>query len=170
MPLLKPVPIEINTSGKSLDALLEDGALDAVLGASLPASLGRNPDILRLFPDFQAVEKDYYRRTKIFPIMHLVAIRKELHEKHPMLAASLYDAFGRAKERALARMHSTGALRPMLPWLQVDLALNDEYFGGDPFAYGIEPNRPTFEALVQYMHEQGLIAKPIPLEELFVKV
>jgi 4,5-dihydroxyphthalate decarboxylase len=125
---------------------------------------------VRLFPDFQAVEQDYYRRTRIFPIMHLVAIRKELHEKNPALAPSLYDAFGRAKERALARMHETGALRAMVPWLQVDLAVNDAVFGGDPFAYGIEPNRATLEALVAYMHEQGLIAKPIPVEELFVTV
>jgi len=170
MPLLKPVAIETNNSGKSLDQLLEDGALDAVLGATLPRSLGRNPDIVRLFPNFQEVEKDYYRRTQIFPIMHLVAIRKDLYQEHPNLAQSLYDAFVRAKERALARMNQTGALRVMVPWLQVDLATNDELFAGDPFAYGIEPNRATLSALVTYMHEQAMISKPIPVEELFVKV
>lgn len=170
MPLLKPVPIEVNRSGKSLDQLLEDGSLDAVIGASLPPSFGKNPDIVRLFPDFRAVEQAYYRRTRIFPIMHLVAIRKELYAQHPALARNLYDAFERAKALALGRMHATGALRAMVPWLQADLDLNDEYFGGDPFAYGIEANRATLTALVDYMHEQGMISRPIPIEELFLKV
>ena len=170
MPLLRPVPIEINQSGKSLDQLLVEGSLDAVVGASLPPSLGRNPDIQRLFPNFHEVERDYYRRTKIFPIMHLVVIRKALYQRHPEMAASLYAAFNQAKERALGRMHDTGALRAMLPWMQADLEENDAVFGGDPFAYGIEPNRATLEALVTYMTEHAMIAKPMPIEELFVKV
>ena len=169
-PLLKPVPIEINETGKSLSELLEQGEIDALAGATLPEGLGRNPDIQRLFPDFPKVEKDYYRRTRIFPIMHLVALRRDVYEKHPFVAASLYRAFCESKRRALERMRFVGALRYMLPWLAAELDEIDAVFGDDPWPYGIEPNRPTLEALVQYLAEQHLIAARIPIEQLFVPV
>jgi 4,5-dihydroxyphthalate decarboxylase len=100
--------------------------------------------------------------------MHLVVIRRELYEQQPSIAASLYDAFCRSRDSALARMRYLGALRYMLPWLPADLDEIDATFGGDPWPYGIEPNRPTLEALVTYMVEQSLISRPIPIEELFV--
>ncbi|HTW89068.1 MAG TPA: ABC transporter substrate-binding protein [Candidatus Binataceae bacterium] len=168
LPLLKPVSIENNNSDQSLSQLLETGAIDAIAGAELPASLGTSPKVARLFPDFREVEKDFYRRTQIFPIMHLVVIRRELYEQQPSIAASLYDAFCRSRDSALARMRYLGALRYMLPWLPADLDEIDATFGGDPWPYGIEPNRPTLEALVTYMVEQSLISRPIPIEELFV--
>ena len=167
-PLLKPANIEINDGGKSLDDLLQSGDIDATLGSSLPASLGKNPDIVRMFPDFRTVEKGYYQRTKIHPIMHLIAIRRDVHEAHPWLASSLYQAFCEAKDRALKSMGYGGALRYMLPWLKADMEEIDEVFGGDPWPYGIEPNRPTLETMVAYMVEQSYIAEPIALEDLFV--
>jgi 4,5-dihydroxyphthalate decarboxylase len=168
LPLLKPVSIENNHSDKSLSQLLEAGAIDAIAGAELPAALTTSPQVARLFPDFREVEKQFYRRTRIFPIMHLVVIRRELYERHPSIAVSLYEAFCRAKDAALARMRYLGALRYMLPWLPADLDEIDQTFGADPWPYGIEPNRPTLEALVTYMVEQSLIARPIPIEDLFV--
>jgi 4,5-dihydroxyphthalate decarboxylase len=102
--------------------------------------------------------------------MHLVVIRRELHERHPEVAASLYKAFDESKRLALGHMRYLGALRYMLPWLPDHLDEIDEVFGGDPWPYGIEPNRPTLEALVQYLHEQALIAAPVPLEKLFAPV
>jgi 4,5-dihydroxyphthalate decarboxylase len=168
LPLLKPVSIENNNSDKSLSQLLEAGAIDAIAGAELPAALGTSPKVERLFPNFREVEKEFYRRTRIFPIMHLVVIRRELYEQQPSVAASLYDAFRRSKDSALAKMRYLGALRYMLPWLPADLDEIDATFGGDPWPYGIEPNRPTLEALVTYMVEQSLISRPIPIEELFV--
>ncbi len=167
-PLLSPVPIELNDSGKSLDDLLQAGEIDATIGSSLPASLGSNPDIQRMFPDFRAIEKDYYQRTKIYPIMHLTVIRRDVHEANPWVASSLYEALCKSKDMALANMRYTGALRYMLPWLKADLDEIDEIFDGDPWPYGIEPNRPTLEAMVTYMVEQSYIAEPIPLEDLFV--
>jgi len=130
----------------------------------------RNRDLKRLIPDFRTVEQEYYKRTKIFPIMHLVVIRREVHEKHPFVAKSLYKALNAAKDHALAKMRPLGTLRYMLPWMTADLDEIDAVFGGDPWPYGVEPNRPTLEALVRYMADQGLIAKEVPVDDLFVPV
>src|SRR5262245_26558968 len=92
LPPLKPVSIVANTSGKSLSELLEAGDIQAVVGADVPSAIRRVPHVKRLFPDFRAEEKAYYRRTKIFPIMHLVVLRREFHERHPFAATSLFNA------------------------------------------------------------------------------
>jgi len=168
MPLLKPVAITQNQSGKSLSDLLAAGEIHAIIGSNLPRSLKRHPDVVRLFPDFRAREQDYYRRTKIFPIMHLIVIRNDVYERYPFVASSLYKAFNAAKDRAWEKMRFSGTLRYMLPWLPDDIEEIDDLFGGDCWPYGVEPNRPTLEALVGYMAEQGLIPEPIPVEKLFV--
>ena len=167
-PLLKQPDIEINRSGHSLSKLLAEGEVDAVISSRPVEAIGSNPDIARLFPNYREVEKDYYRRTRIFPIMHLIVIRRDVHEAHPFVAQSLYDALCESKDRALALMKERGALRYMLPWLPADMDEIDDVFGGDPWPYGVEANRPTLEALVQYMLEQHFIARRIPIEELFV--
>jgi 4,5-dihydroxyphthalate decarboxylase len=168
MPLLKPVSIEINNTGKSLSQLIDEGAIDATIGAGLPASIRTNPNVQRLFPNYREIEKDYYRRTRIFPIMHLVAIRRDIHDKHPFIARSMFEAFQKSKDIGLAKMHYTGALRYMLPWMTAELDEINEVFGGDPWPYGVEANRSTLQALVGYMFEQGLISRRISIEELFV--
>jgi len=168
MPLVKPVAIERNRTGKSLSALLEEGAIQATIGTSLPDALGSNPDIRQLFPNTREVEKDYYRRTGIFPIMHLVVIRRDIYERHPFVAANLYKALSAAKCVAAIKMRSGVALRYMLPWLAADIKEIDELFGGDAFPYGIERNRRTLTALVTYLHDQGLIAEPMNVDDLFV--
>ena len=168
LPLLKSVPIEINDSGKSLSQLLDEGAIDATIGTSLPLAIRHNPEIRRLFPDFREIEKRFYARTGIFPIMHLVAIRRDVYEKHPIIATSLYKAFCESKDRALAKMRYTGALRYMLPWMTADLDEIDEVFGGDPWPYGVAANTSTLEALVTYMVEQSVIAAPMRVDDLFV--
>jgi 4,5-dihydroxyphthalate decarboxylase len=165
-PLLRPVAIEINTSGRSLSELLATGEIDAVAGARRPTVA--HPDVVPLFADGRAVERDYFRSTGIFPIMHLVAIRRDVYEANPWIATSLYKAFVAAKHLALARMRSTAALCYMLPWLERDIEEIDEVFGGDPWPYGVAANRPTLAALVQYMAEQHLIAAPMAIEDLFV--
>jgi 4,5-dihydroxyphthalate decarboxylase len=169
-PPLAPVSIEQNTSGRSLSELLEAGEIQAILGSGLPASLRTNPDVQRLFPDFHAVELESYRRTRVFPIMHLVAMRRDVYERHPFIASSLYQAMDAAKDIALAKMRHVGALRYMLPGMTAELDVIDDVFDGDPWPYGVEPNRPTLEALVRYMAEQSLIKAPIPVDELFVPV
>ncbi len=168
LPLLKQPNVENNGTDRSLSQLLEDRAIDAVLSATLPTGLGTHPDIARLFPDFRAVETDYYRRTKIHPIMHLVVIRREVHGANPDIAPALYDAFAKAKDIALKHMRFSGAPRYMLPFLADDIDEIDRVFDGDPWPYGLAANRATLEAEVQYMVEQDYIAKPMPIEELFV--
>ena len=170
LPLVRSVPIEINDTGKSMSQLIDEGAIDATIGTSLPVSMRHNRDIQRLFPDFRDVEKEFFARTRIFPIMHVLAIRQEVYDEHPFVAASLYRAFCESKDRALAKMRYLGALRYMLPWIPADLDEIDQVFGGDPWPYGIEANRPTLEALVRYLVEQSVISSPIPVEELFVPV
>jgi 4,5-dihydroxyphthalate decarboxylase len=168
-PLLKKVDIEIADPKKSLSELIDKGEIDAIFATGLPACMKRNPDVVRLFPNYREVERDYFKRTGIFPIMHLVAMRRDTYEKYPFAASSLYEALKASRERTLARLRDTGALRYMLPWMTADLDEIDEVFGGDPWPDGVEANRKTLEALVTYLHEQGLIAKKIPIEDVFVK-
>lgn len=167
---LKPIKITTNTKHKSLSDLLEDGEIDATIGADLPACLGKAPHVDRLFPNFKEVEKAYYKKTGIFPIMHLVAIRRDFYEKNKFVASSLYNAFNDSKNIAKSRMESLGALRYMLPWLPAELDDIREVFGDDCWPYGVEANRKTLESLVQFLEEQSMIDKAMPIEELFAPV
>ena len=131
LPLVRPVAIERNDSGKSLSDLLEEGGIDATIGPTVPNAIRHNPDVVRLFPNYREAEPDYYRRTRIFPIRHLIALRRELYERHPSLASSLFDAMCQAKENARARMRDLGTLQFMLPWMTADLDEIDDVFDGD---------------------------------------
>jgi 4,5-dihydroxyphthalate decarboxylase len=164
-PLLEAAAIERNDSGRSLSELLAAGEIDALAGAR---HLRPHPDVIPIFADAKAVERAFYVETQIFHIMHLVAIRRDRYEREPWIAASLYKAFVEAKNRALMQLHRRGAHPYMLPWIREAVQEIDELFAGDPWPYGIDANRPTLEALVQYMAEQHLIARPLPLEDLFV--
>jgi 4,5-dihydroxyphthalate decarboxylase len=169
VPLLRPVTIEQNSSGRPLAALLADGGIDAYLGSRKPPSFGTHPDVVRLLPNHHALERELYERDRIFPIMHLVAIRRSLYEQHPWIANSLYAAFVESKRIARARLRYAGSLAAMLPWLQDEIEEIDDVFpGGDPFPYGVEANRPTLEALVQYMAEQHFIPDRMKVDDLFV--
>jgi 4,5-dihydroxyphthalate decarboxylase len=170
LPTAKKIAVSANKSGKSLSKLLEEGELQAIIGTGIPEAFGRNPDIVRVYPDYRAAEMDYYRRTRIFPIMHLVVIRRDLHEKHPQIATSLYNALNEAKNIEYRKLRYRGTLRAMLPWMHAEIDDIDAVFGGDPWPYGIEPNRPTLEALVRYLAEQGVIAKAPRVDDLFVPV
>lgn len=167
-PLLKRPRIEINDGGRSLDELLDRGEIDAIIGARVPSCYRKNPDIVRLFPGYPELERDYFERTRIHPIMHLVAMRRDVHERHPEAAGRMFKAFVAARDRAQALMRIDVAPRYMLPWLQRDLEEIDKVFGPDPWPYGVEANRPTLEALVRYMVDQHYIEKAIPIEDLFV--
>jgi 4,5-dihydroxyphthalate decarboxylase len=167
-PVPAPVQIEQNDSNDPLGELLARGQIDVLIGSRKPESFGRHPDVARLFPDHRALERKLYETSKIFPIMHLIAIRRDLYERHRWIATTFYKAFVESKRRALARMRYAGSLAYMLPWLLAEIEEIDAVFGGDAWPYGIEANRPTLQALVQYMFEQHFIAKPVPIEDLFV--
>jgi 4,5-dihydroxyphthalate decarboxylase len=172
LPLLKEIDLVQNSSGRSLNQLLEDGeangGIDAIVTSHIPEPLGRNPSIVRLFPNYREVEADYFKRTKIFPIMHVLAIKRSVYEKHPFVATSLYNACCESRALAVQKMRDVGALRYMMPWLVSDLHEIDDTFGSDFWAYGVEENRPTLEALVTYLYEQAMIPKKMPIEEIFV--
>lgn len=170
MPLVKPVDITNKPDGVTLGDMLEQGEIDAIIGTSLPDCIKTNPDIVRMFPNYKEIEKELWIKDRIWPIMHLVAIRREAYEKNPFIAQSLYTALTEAKDMALASMKKLQALRYMLPWLPADLDEIEDLFDGDPWPHGIEPNRPTLEAMVQYLHEQHVIERTVPVEELFIDV
>jgi 4,5-dihydroxyphthalate decarboxylase len=169
-PLLKKVDIRNNDSGKSLSELIDAGEIDAIIGTSVPDAIRTNKSISRLFPNFPEVERDYYRKTGIYPIMHLVALKRELYERHPFVAASLYQAFCKAKDVAISRLRYSGALATMIPWTVEQVEIMDSVFGPDFWPYGVDANRKTLEALVRYLAEQSLIAKPMALDDIFVPV
>src|SRR5262249_31283569 len=136
----------------------------------LPNEIRTNPDVVRLFPNYVDVDKDLYKRKKIYPIMHLVAIRKSVYERYPFVVTSLYDAFAKSKQIALAKLFNLRAVRYMTPFLMREIDDILEVFNGDPWPYGVEPNRKTLEALVQYQQDLGLIDRPVKVDELFVPV
>jgi 4,5-dihydroxyphthalate decarboxylase len=166
--LSKEVRARVIPGGESLDAMLERGELDAVLPA-VPASFRRgSPNVARLFPDFRAAEEEYFRRTRIFPIMHVVVVKREIYEKHPWVAQSLYKAFVEAKKLAIRRLVTSPPLHATLPWLTDHLEKTKEVMGEDYWSYGLEENRHVLEAAARYAHEQGLLARKIDrIDELF---
>jgi 4,5-dihydroxyphthalate decarboxylase len=113
---------------------------------------------------------DYYRRTKIFPIMHSVVIRRDIVDKHPFVTQSLFDACNRAKAVAQEKLSYFGTLRYMLPWMMAEVDDVKSVFGDDCWPYGVEANRPTLTALVRYLEEQGIVAKAPRVDELFAPV
>jgi 4,5-dihydroxyphthalate decarboxylase len=123
--------------------------------------------VRRLFPNYRELEQDYYRRTRIYPIMHTVVIRRDVYERDPWVAPSLYQAFCAAKEHCYDLLLETGAPRASFAWLQPMIEAEQALIGADWFPYGIMPNRESLEALLQYTHEQGLTARRVRIEELF---
>jgi 4,5-dihydroxyphthalate decarboxylase len=160
--------LEKNASAKTLFELLCDGEIDAIVSATLPEHFGATDAAVRLFENYGDVEVDYYRRTGIFPIMHMVALRRDRYDAHPFIGQSLYAAFERSKELAYEGLNEIGALRVLMPLLPYYWEATKRVFGDDPWPYGVEANRPTLEALVRYLRHDGLISRAIPIEELFV--
>ena len=166
--LLPNVRLDFLPSGATLEGMFSAGELDALLSIYIPSLfLKASPHIARLFPNFKEVEQDYYRRTGIFPIMHTVVVREDVHQANPWAAASLYRAFCAAKDLAIAGLYDTDALQLSLPWLLDHVEEAWRVFGRDFWAYGLEPNRATLAALGRYVHEQGLSPRTVAPEELF---
>jgi 4,5-dihydroxyphthalate decarboxylase len=158
---------------RSLGHLLAAGELDAFIGARRPAGAAKAANaqeaapVRRLFPDFRRVERAYYEKTGIFPIMHTVVLKEELAREHPWLPRALYDAFTEAKCLAYRRLADTAVLPYVLPWLVAEVEETRALMGDDPFPYGVSRNRKTVETLASYAFRQGLAPRRLPLEELF---
>lgn len=150
-------------SERTVEEIMESGEIDATAGTRPPR--GKTP-MRRLFPNFREVEADYYRRTGVFPIMHLLAIKRSVYEANPWLALSLVEAFEQSKQEAYWRMREVSGIYS-LPWLNHELDETRDVFGPDPFPYGIEPNRASLEAATRFSYEQGLSPRQLAIEELF---
>ena len=153
---------------QTLAQMISDGELDAMHTARTPSSFYTRPGtVRRLFENYVEVEKAYYRKTKIFPIMHTVVIRRELYEKNRWIAQSLYKAFVQAQRRTYETLDATMALTTMLPWQAAHVEEARRELGEDWWPYGFEPNRRVLETFLRYHHEQGLSKRLLKAEELF---
>jgi 4,5-dihydroxyphthalate decarboxylase len=153
---------------KSLTQLLLDGEVDALLTARPPAPYTAGDGRMRrVFENYRDIELDYFKRTAIFPIMHLVAIRRDVYERHRWVAMNLLKAFEEAKNRSLGRVRDITASFVPLPWMPDNAQLAQNLFGEDFWPYGIEANRTTLEAFARYAFEQGVCPKKVAVEDLF---
>jgi 4,5-dihydroxyphthalate decarboxylase len=164
------ISLEAIPQSKTLSAMLDAGEIDALYTARMPSTFVRGSgSVRRLFEDYPAVERDYYSRTKIFPIMHTVVIRREVHEKYPWVARSLYKAFALAQRETYQELYQTAALKYMLPWLIRHVEETRALMGEDFWPYGFEPNVSTLNTFLRYSFEQGLAKRLLKPEELFVE-
>ena len=155
------VRIEALGGAATLEELLERGEIDALMSVMIPKALGTT--VKRLIPDFRAVELAYYRKTKIFPIMHTFVLRRRIYDANPWLAVNLYRAFLRARDLAQRHMYDTDALTVSLPWVIDEIERSREI----AWDYSIEGSRPTLAALLQYLDEQSLTRRRMAVAELF---
>ncbi|MDO7568288.1 MAG: ABC transporter substrate-binding protein [Paracoccaceae bacterium] len=155
---------------KSLSELLSSGEIDCAIIARPPTCfLEGHPDIIRLFPNFLEMEEEYYDRTKVYPIMHIIAMRRSILDENPWVARNLMNAFQESKRRSLERLFDPAVSRYPLPWLASYARRMRDKFEGDPFPYGIEENRPTWEQMSLYTFQQGIAHRQFTPEEIFPK-
>jgi 4,5-dihydroxyphthalate decarboxylase len=153
---------------KTLSGMIASGELDCVIIARPPDSFRqKHPDVVRLFPDFEAIEQRYYEQTRVYPIMHIIAVRKAILEANPWVARNLLNAFEESKRRSLERLLDPAVSRYPIPWLTNYARRTSEAFGGDPFPYGIDANRPALELFLRYVHEQGIAHRLAKPEDIF---
>ena len=153
---------------RTLAEMLHTGEIDAFYGPRIPSSFYRGDGrVRRLFPDPVAAEKDYFARTGIFPIMHVVAIRREVYEANRWIAQSLLKAFSRARDLAYEAFLDASALRFMSPWLIQHAEADRALLGEDFWSYGLEPDRRVLATFLRYHHAQGLSPRLLAPEELF---
>jgi 4,5-dihydroxyphthalate decarboxylase len=167
-----PAEIRLRPIGprQTLSRMLADGELDALVTARAPSTFHKEPEkVKRLFANYVEVEKEYYRRTRLFPIMHTVVIRRDVYQANPWVAQSLYKAFSEAKAKMYEYYNQTAALIAMVPWLTAHIEETRREMGEDWWPYGLEPNRNVLETFLRYHHEQGLSKRLLAAEELFAR-
>lgn len=170
IPLQLPpgVHLEAAPANTTISELLDRGEIDAFIGPRPPsAHVLANPNVGWLFDDPTAVAKDYYRRTRVFPIMHVVGVRKSLADQHPWLPGAVFKAFSQAKAAALDALSDTSATKVTLPFVEEQLKAARDAMGEDYWSYGVEPNRATIETFLRHHHAQGLSTRPLSADEIF---
>lgn len=162
------VRVEDAPEGKTISQLLDEGAIEGFIAPRAPSgAAASNPNVAWLFDDPTAVAKDYYRRTGIFPIMHVVGIRKELAQEHPWLPAAVFKAFSESKSKALELLSDTSATKITLPFVEEQLKAARETLGEDFWSYGVDANRRTIDTFLRHHHAQGLSSRKVDIGELF---
>lgn len=162
------VRMEDAPQGDTISAMLDRGDIDGFIAPRPPGgAAATNPDVGWLFPDPTAVAKDYYKRTRIFPIMHVVGVRKELAAKHPWLPAAVLKAFEQSKKAGLVQLADTSATKVTLPFVEEQIKAARETMGEDYWSYGVAPNLPTLQAFLKHHHSQGLSKRLMSVDELF---
>ena len=168
--LTLPPGLDVKPIGpeETLNGLLAAGDLDAVVGPRPPSCfVARSAPVDRLYPDYRSEEEAYFRATGFFPIMHCVALRKELAEAHPWLPLEIFRAFARARAMAVADLSMVNVLRASLPWIAAEAEAQTRIMGGDPWPYGFRRNRDEVAAMIRFAVADGLAAREIAPESLF---
>ena len=170
-PVPPGVDVEWAAKGVDLGVMLERGEIDALISADIPkAVLNGSSTVGRLFEDYETAEREYYRRTGIFPIMHTVVVTRELAEEHPELVCAVYRGFCAAKD-AMVEQYVKGMtfnnMNMMLPWLTKLIDGNRALLGQDWWPYGIDRNRAAIDAVLRYHYEQGLTKRRFTVEDVF---
>jgi 4,5-dihydroxyphthalate decarboxylase len=151
-----------------LSSLLESGEIDGIIAPRAPTPFERgHPHVGWLFRDPVAAAKDYYQRTGIFPIMHLVGVRRELADQHPWLPAAVFKAFEQSKHLALTKLADTSSTKVTLPFVEERLTEARALMGEDFWSYGVDKNRNTLETFLRHHHAQGLSSRLVKIDELF---
>ena len=163
-----PPGFDVAPLGQDLPTALAEGSIDALIAPRPPACLtdGSAP-VARLYPDYRAEEIAWHKASGFFPIMHCIAIRKDVAERHPWLPLELHRAFSKAKALSLAELQLVNVLRVSLPWIAAAYEEQAAIMGGDPWPYGFARNRDEVAAMIRYAVADGLAAQPIPPEALF---
>lgn len=155
-------------ANKSLSEMLASGEIDCAIIARPPTCfLEGHPDVERLLPNYQEMEEDYFDKTKVWPIMHIIAMKRSILEEHPWVARNMYNAFLESKRRSIERLLDPAVSRYPLAWLSTYARKMRDKFDGDPFPYGIEENRPTWEQMALYTYQQGIAHRQFTPEDIF---
>ncbi len=158
----------MQVSDRSLNEMLLDGEIDAIISARLPeAASPSDGRVVRLLADSRAEERRYAADTGVFPIMHAVVIRREIVDDYPWVPTNLYKAFSQARDNSVARLMDTAVARVPVPWFR-ELALEAwSYVGGEPWPYGVDNNATTLDTFLEYAYEQGVCRRRLSPTELF---
>lgn len=168
VPWDRPSHIKVTNAKAPIVDMLLEGELDAITGPSLPRTLANNPNIRPLIPDAEKTEKDYYARTGVFPMTHMVVMRRDVYERHPWMAVNLMQAFQKAKQMGWEQLRGHQSSN-MLPWMPSYISSVANIFRGHPYKDGFEANLKPLEALTRYSYEQGLSRRKVNPAEIFAK-
>jgi len=154
----------------TLNEMIDSGEIDAMMSPRMPTCfLNDSPRVRRLFPNYRQIEMEYFKKTGLFPIMHVIVIKRAIYDKNPWVAQTLYKAFCEAKDLCMRELYDTNILRVSLPWTSAEYEETRDLMTEDYWPYGLALNRRNLETLHSYLYEQGLIRQKLNLDELFAR-